>query len=85
MNTFKEYLKKTSREANLRPTLDSDTVGKERGDKSIILVGDQICIDSPGSEREAREGYDAPTARTPRQFSDVHFYEESECGREEQS
>jgi hypothetical protein len=64
MKTFKGYLEKAGRDANLRLSLASDTAGRERGDKSIILVGDQIRIDYPGSEGDVNEGCDAPKAHT---------------------
>jgi len=76
MKTFKEYLKKTVRDANLLLSLASDTVGNERRDKSIILVGDQIGLDYPGSEANVDEG-----CRTPK----AHSNEENEREREEQT
>jgi hypothetical protein len=64
MKTFKGYLEKAGQNANLRLSIDPDLVAKEQGDKSIILVGDQIRIDYPGSEGDTNEEYDTPKAHT---------------------
>ena len=64
MKTFKGYLEKAGRDANLGLSIDSDIVAKERGEKSIILVGDQVRLDYPGSEGDVNEGCDAPKAHT---------------------
>ena len=66
MKTFKGYLEKAGRDANLGLglSIDPDIVAKGRGEKSIILVGDQIRLDYPGSEGDVNEGCDAPKAHT---------------------
>lgn len=64
MKTFKAYLEKAGRDANLGLSIDPDVVAKERGEKSIILVGDQIRIDYPGFEGKSNEICDAPKVHT---------------------
>ena len=64
MKTFKGYLKKAGRTAILGLSIVPDFVAKEQGYYSIILVGDQIRIDYPGSEGDTNEGYDAPKVHT---------------------